>query len=460
MMQTAANGRVPDWPSQALRGHTIPGDRYTSPDFYAREWEQMWTKVWLLLGREDEMSEPGDWQREDVGRESFLLVRQTDGEIRAFYNVCQHRGNLLVDEEKGSAQRFVCRYHAWAWKPDGSLTYVPDVDDFPDGNPCEHLKLEEVRCERFAGFVWINMDPDCGSLRDYLGPVWDEWAAYEFEKWKRYLARTTTVPCNWKVILDNFNESYHVPFVHRVQSREVRTTRFHPGIDTDYRNTRFDMADEGHNRMIMRGGFAGSAIDDEGAIGEPLATLLRDWELDPEEFTGRGQDTRAALQKAKRTVGAKRGYSHYANLTDDQLTDAFHYTLFPNFAVSVWSDGFHFLRARPHPTDPAQCIFHNWWYATQPPGATPPVRTTAGIVDRDAVVEHEVFPLGEKSMGITIDQDLSIVRGQQLGLGSRGYRGAHLAGQEGRVRRYHEVIDDYIEGRRPAAGSPAGQGGQ
>ena len=116
--------------------------------------------------------------------------------------------------------------------------------------------------------------------------------------------------------------------------------------------------------------------------------------------------------------------------------------------MSVWVDGFHFLRARPHPTDPEKCLFDNWWYAPAPEGVTEPVRTTAGIVERDEVVEHELFEPGEKSMGLTIDQDMAIFPGQQRAMRSRGYTGSYLAGQEGRVSRLHELVDDYIEGRR------------
>jgi hypothetical protein len=87
---------------------------------------------------------------------------------------------------------------------------------------------------------------------------------------------------------------------------------------------------------------------------EPMASELRDWGIDPADFKGRPEDTRLALQKAKREHGPERGHTHYNNLPDAALTDAFHYTLFPNFAVSVWADGFHFLRARPHASgDPA-----------------------------------------------------------------------------------------------------------
>jgi len=84
-----------DWPEQQLRGNRLEGYRYTSEKFFEQEFEQMWTRVWLLLGRESEMPEPGDWQREEVGPESFLMVRQEDSGIKAFYNVCQHRGNRL-----------------------------------------------------------------------------------------------------------------------------------------------------------------------------------------------------------------------------------------------------------------------------------------------------------------------------------------------------------------------------
>jgi len=415
---------IASWPEQTLRGHKIEGQRYTSKEFADAEFEEMWTKVWLLLGRESELPNPGDWQREDVGPESFLMVRQKDGGVRAFYNICQHRGNPLVSESKGHVKRFVCRYHSWAFMPDGELNFAPDADDFPEGNPCGKIRLEEVACETFGGFVWINMDTNCVSLQEYLGPIWDDWQRYDLDTWKRYSAKTTTLPCNWKVVLDNFNESYHVPTVHMA-------------------------ATPAHNRMVMEGGYGVGSVDKEGNILEPLASSLRQWDIDPADFKGRPEDTRVALQQAKRKLGASRGYTHYDKIHSEAFTDAFHYTLFPNFAVSIWADGFHFLRARPHPTDPEQCIFDNWWYASQPHSETAPVDTMTGSVERDAEVEHEVFSVGEQSMGKTIDEDIAVFTRQQTGFRSRGFKGVYLSKQESRVRRYHELIDDYIEGRRP-----------
>lgn len=447
--QSTTRRELPAWPPQTLRGHKLDGYRYTSGEFMRQEWDHMWTRVWLLLGREDQMPLPGDWQQEEVGRESILMVRQTDGGIRAFYNVCQHRGQRLVNEARGHVRRFICPYHSWAWTTEGELDFVQDADDFPQGNPCGKLRLAEVKCETFAGFVWVNMDPDSVGLREFLGPVWDDWEAYDVQSWKRYVARTTIAPCNWKVVMDNFNESYHVNTVHMPKGGAGEQPRSDSGIDTSYKTTRFDMANEGHGRMIMRGGHAGPAIDSDAAVGEPLASALRDWELDPADFAGRREHTREALQSARRRLGPQRGYHYFDNLNDSQLTDAYHYTLFPNFGVSVWVDGFHFLRARPHPTDPEQCLFDNWWYAPNPEGATGPVQTAVGPVERDAVVEHELFAAGEQSMGLTIDQDMSIFPGQQLAMRSRGYRGSYLAGQESRTQRLHELIDDYIAGRKP-----------
>jgi len=446
--QENASKALPDWPAQTPSNHRLEGARYTSREFFQREWEGMWTKVWLLLGRESEIPNAGDWQREDVGPESILMVRQDDGGIKAFYNVCQHRGNRLVDEPKGNVRRFVCKYHSWAFMKDGVLDFVPDADNFEGGNPCGKLNLAELSCETFAGFIWVNMNPNCESLKSYLGPVWDDWSRYELEGWRRYLARTTTLPCNWKVVLDNFNESYHVPTVHKPEGTPEERKRMHSGVDTSRHTTRFDLSDEGHNRMIMRGGYAGVAMNVDGTIGDPLRSIMLEWDIDPDAFTDRGTETRAALQAAKRKLGPQRGYSHYANMADEQFTDACHYTVFPNFAVSIWSDGFHFLRARPHPSDPEQCVFDNWWYASEPEGDTTPVRTTAGIVERGHEIEHEVFAPGEQTMGRTIDQDMEIFPLQQAGFRSRGYRGAHLARQESRVGRYHEVIDEYIDGKR------------
>jgi phenylpropionate dioxygenase-like ring-hydroxylating dioxygenase large terminal subunit len=442
---------VDDWPEQQTRGHRIPGERYTSREFFAREWEGMWTKVWLLLGREAELPNHGDWQMEEVGPEEILMVRQKDGSVKAFYNVCQHRGNPLVSEPKGTIRsRFVCKYHSWAYLPDGTLNFAPDKEDFPEGNPCDHIRLVEIACETFAGFVWVNMDPECTSLKTFLGPIWDDWHKREIHTWQRTMANTMWLPCNWKVVLDNFNESYHVPTVHMAATPDTDRQKIRGAINTYFKETKFDLSNEGHNRMIMKGGFGVGSTDRQGRIQEPLASQLRYWELDPDDFRGRPEDTREALQQAKRRLGPARGFTHYANVPDEQLTDAFHYTLFPNFAVSVWSDGFHFLRARPHRSDPEQCLFDNWWYASPAAVAAGPSSSERGMGTHfDGEAPLKMLTFGEDSIGPAIEEDVAVFVTQQRGFRSRGFTGVYLSKQETRIRRYHELIDDYIEGRLP-----------
>ena len=388
MAERPISTQIQAYPEQQTRGSRLEGYRYTSREFLAQEWEGMWTRVWLLLGRESELPEPGDWQMEPVGPEEILMVRQADGSVKAFYNVCQHRANPLVEEEKGRAKRFVCKYHSWAYLPDGTLNFAPDREDFPEGNPCGKVRLQR-----------------------YLGPLWDEWEAREIHTWKRTTANSMWLPCNWKVVLDNFNESYHVPTVHMGATTTTDRSKVRGNINTYFKETRFDLSNEGHNRMI-----------------KPEAT-------------------RAAIQQAKRKLGPGRGYHHYANVPDAQLTDAFHYTLFPNFAVTLWSDGFHFLRARPHRNDPEQCLFDNWWY-TSP--AAMETGYEGGMGGGSEEVQRTLldFERGD-SIGPAIEDDVRVFVTQQRGFRSRGFKGVYLAQQESRIRRYHELIDDYIEGRLP-----------
>lgn len=438
------------WPEPEFRGHSIPGYRYSSTEFFEKEWEEMWTKVWLLLGRANEIPEVGDYQMEEVGPESILMVRQPDMSIKAFYNVCQHRAARLVFNDVDNVDAFICPYHGWRFELDGELTYARDAEDFPEGDPCGKMNLIEIPCEEFAGFIWVNMNEDCESLQEYLGPIWDEWSRYEIDDWKRYVAMTVNTPVNWKVTLDNFNESYHLPTVH--PQTEAR-------IEENYRYTQFDMADEGHARMWMRGGAPSRQLigTDRPLMNPGLEDQLQRWGLDAKDFEGREFETREAIQNAMREKGPEMGYDHFANLRDHQLTDTYHYFIFPNFAVSVWADGFHFLRATPHPTDPTKSVFDNWWYAPVPKDNCEQVRTILGPMDADVEVEPDRFNYGDKSMGLLIDQDIGVTGGQQLGLRSRGFKGVYLAKQEHRIRRYHEVIDDYIEGRRPHGGKPVAE---
>ncbi len=428
------------WDQPDVPPHPLEGTRYTDPGFAAAEWDAIFTKTWQLLGREAEIPNPGDVQMEELGPESFLMVRQDDGTIKAFYNVCQHRGSRLVFAPNMAVRNIVCPYHSWTYGRDGTLVAVQDADDFPS-NPCDDVRLVEVPCDSFAGWIFVNMDPGCMSLREYLGPIWDDWQTWAPNDWRRISAQTVNVPCNWKVFQDNFCESYHLLTVH---------PQLTANIEEGVLWTQFDMADEGHNRMIMRTGSPSRRQKNGPRLIEPLATQMRMWGLDPDEFVGREYDVRAALHKVMRVEGPARGYHHYDRLRDEQLTDAHHYNLFPNCSVTFGVDSVLLQRMRPHPTDPERCRFDHWIYASPASIAYGLFRSNGGIIDTgnkgDADIEYIEF--GERSINPLADQDAGITTGQQLGLRSRGYRGARLAGQESRIARFHHVIDEYLAGKR------------
>jgi phenylpropionate dioxygenase-like ring-hydroxylating dioxygenase large terminal subunit len=423
-------------PEPILGNAPITGNRYTSPAFAAAEWDKMWTRVWLIAGLESQLRDAGDFLTYEVGPESILIVRGEDGAVRAFYNVCQHRGNRLVEAEFGSLERFTCAYHAWKYDLTGVVVSVPDEADFVQGSPCGKLKLPEVKCEVFAGFVWVNMDSSAPSLRHYLGIVYDHIDHYKMERMTRTHWITVEGAFNWKCVQDNFNESYHLEFVHP-QTRFVMETR---GMEHQQ-----DIYANGHARILIEGcrpdpRYASHSGDVYDMMKEELAF----WDLSWDDFKDRPLEMRAALQKAKREKGMSKGYD-FSTFNDAQLTDHYHYTIFPNLSLSLKPDGCIFLRANPHPDDPNKCYFDMWYFTLFPEGVSEyHSHTMDQMVSIHDQAPHITGKWPEVSVGPAIDQDVRVWTGQQKGLRSRGYTGDYMPFQERRVRYFHEEIDRYL----------------
>jgi phenylpropionate dioxygenase-like ring-hydroxylating dioxygenase large terminal subunit len=154
-----------------LRGDKITGDRYYSKEFLKNEFDFVWPKVWQIAGWAADISNPNDFFIYKIGQEEILVVRQQDLSIKAFYNVCPHRGNLLVQVDEGSLKKFKCTYHGWEFDAEGVLRYAKDSDDFIGENLCGKITLQEVSCDEALGFVWINYDRKCISLREFIYPA-------------------------------------------------------------------------------------------------------------------------------------------------------------------------------------------------------------------------------------------------------------------------------------------------
>ena len=426
-------------PEPDLHGRPITPERYYSKDFMAREWDKVWTKTWQIAGLARQLSNVGDQITMPLGTETILCVRGDDEQVRAFYNVCQHRGMELVGTPSASSRRIVCPYHGWAYDLKGVLRTVPEEKDYGQGSPCGKLNLVEIKCEVWAGFVWFNMDTDAAPLRQFLGPIADQIDTYPMDDMVRTHWVTLEGDFNWKLVQDNFSESYHVPFVHP-------ETKYVMEYSAQY--CQFDLYPEGHCRMFMPG--AGPTQSLKGGEDETLALLAEEltfWGLDPESYRGgRTRAIRLDLQRQKRLLGDEKGYD-FSSYHDSQLTDHWHYTIFPNLSFSLKPDGNIWLRARPHETDPEKCYFDMWYMTLFPKGETRYYsQTMKEWVGVETPAPHIQGPVDKVSAGPAIDQDVAIWSGQQRGLHSRGYRRDYLAGQENRMRYFHETLEKWLDG--------------
>lgn len=391
-----------------------------------QEWDHIWSKVWLLVAWATDIENPGDYAIEDIGAESFITMRQNDGSIKVFANQCPYRGGRLILKSEGNFDAIVCPHCRTTWSLDGNPTSASGV--------C----LNQFRSDSIAGFVFMTMNETAPTLQEYLGPVWDDWGRYKSEDWVRTSAATVAVDCNWKVPQDNSCESYHLPTVH---------PQGEYWIEHDYKQCVFDWCDEGHNRMaIQMGAPARSLKNKDLRIDDQLASMLTPWGLDPNDFAGHEYDTRLALQRAKRKQAESRGY-RIGELEDDQLTDAYHYNIFPNVTISfAGCEYVSMQRMRPHPQNPEKCFYDNFTFGAKGSESDAELDGLGGKEWLHEGKDRQFFTYGERLMNRRIaDQDLSIVVGQQLGLGSRGFAGATLAKQEHRVQRFHEVIDQFLE---------------
>lgn len=193
----------------------ISGKRYTDKDFFDLEFEKIFLKSWLMVFRENEIPNPGDFKIFDKLQRDILIVRQNDYSIKAFYNTCSHRGAPVVREKKGSTKLLKCQYHSWAYELDGSLLRVPDERDFLELDlSCRGLK--NVHCDTWDGWIYVSLSKeDPGSLIDFLDPVASEMKCFNSSELITIWQNSTIVKANWKTCLDAFMEVYHSPTIHK-----------------------------------------------------------------------------------------------------------------------------------------------------------------------------------------------------------------------------------------------------
>jgi phenylpropionate dioxygenase-like ring-hydroxylating dioxygenase large terminal subunit len=192
----------------------LPAARYTDTEFFELEKQHIFGKSWLFAAHIDEIPEPGCYMRWHHAGDPIIIVHGMDGKVRAFYNTCRHRGAPVVTEDFGKSSRLICGYHNWTYKTDGTLAGLPERRDFPKDFDLSCRGLIPVGCEMFGNLIFVNFDPDAGSLMEWLGPIASEWEEFAFDRIKLAARHTFDLNCNWKVAMEANMEVYHVPFIH------------------------------------------------------------------------------------------------------------------------------------------------------------------------------------------------------------------------------------------------------
>jgi Rieske 2Fe-2S family protein len=191
----------------------LPGRAYHDQAIHDWEREHFLRQDWVIVGRESEAPDIGTFFTTELDGEPLLVVRGRDDQLRAFYNVCQHRGTAVVEGACGKAVRFQCPYHAWIYDLDGKLIRAKHTEDLEEFSLAEY-GLNTVRLETWQGFVFLNLDSDAEPLADQLGDLVEHVARFDFAALRPAKTITYDVAANWKFVAENYSECYHCPGLH------------------------------------------------------------------------------------------------------------------------------------------------------------------------------------------------------------------------------------------------------
>ena len=205
-----------------LRG--APQRDYLDPQLFEDELKRVFDADWIMVGRQGAIPNPGDYMTATVGRRPIFCVRQKDGSIRAFANFCLHRYSKLL-EGRGTARRIVCPYHAWTYEITGQLIGITDPKGFGSARK-EDMRLHELACEVWLGFIFVSMRHDLPSMASKLKPLEKHFANYDLANYEdRYAVDEEIWAGNWKLVYENFVECYHVTYAHKESIGPTNPTR-------------------------------------------------------------------------------------------------------------------------------------------------------------------------------------------------------------------------------------------
>lgn len=414
-------GKIIEAPARALR---IPVEAYVSPDYARAERDLLWRKVWLQAGRVEDIPDVGNYITYDILDDSVLILRTAPDTIKAYHNTCTHRGRRLVDTPEGARNahgckmNFVCGFHAWTFDIEGHCTFIQNREDWGDALTDEDTRLGPVRCDSWGGFIWINLDPGCEPLRDYLEPAAAMLDPFELQNMRARWRKWTIFDCNWKVALEAFDETYHVPGTHpefmefgdftgwgRAQGKHSHIGYDAPkGLEENKAKLRLGSGDprvstaemqkytwEGVNTNTTQTLVdVAQRLPDELPEGTPPGEVLKYW-----------LDTARAEDEQRGVVWPTVDPAHVA-------ASGTAWQIFPNQQIGHAVNNMLCYQARPCGTDPDKCYFEVAVYELYPEGEAPQT-------EWDYAAPQD-FPH-------VLKQDFSNMAAVQQGMKNAGYRG-------------------------------------
>ena len=211
---------------------TLPASLYRSdPEQWRREREGIFGRSWLYLAHESQLADPHQYVADTLAGYPVIVVRDDQGGLRGFHNVCRHRAGPLADDGAGTCPgHFTCQYHGWVYTLDGRLRAARDFGPSPDFDPRD-FGLLPVRVEIWRGLVFVSLDQDAAPLAEWVAPLERRLAGRDWSQLRLVTIRQHPMACNWKTYVENYLEGYHVPLVHAALDAEIDSARYTVTMD-------------------------------------------------------------------------------------------------------------------------------------------------------------------------------------------------------------------------------------
>jgi phenylpropionate dioxygenase-like ring-hydroxylating dioxygenase large terminal subunit len=403
-------------------------ERYYDPDFYAMEAELIWPRVWQMACRLEEIPEVGDFAEYQILDQSVVVIRTEDLGVRAFHNVCRHRGVQLTQGRGSRRGGFVCPFHGWCYGTDGHNTRVTQPASFSEHNlqPAD-LNLTPVRCEAWGGCAWINLDDAAPPLRECIEPIAGVLDAWKVESLRAEWWYSCRLPVNWKLAQEAFVEQYHVLQAHP----QLRIPGRFPARNPADFDPRAFVDAELQYLHTMSDGMAGMVHARDVQTAETLAEveLPADYQLASSTWERRLND---AVSEDHRARGCD--IPDLSELSDQGLNEPMAYC-FPHYFVLPMLSSASSYRFRP--LGPEETLMDMWSLTRFPRGdepQTPPV--------------PELWEYDDPRWPPIPAQDFSNLPRQQRGLHNKGFEFMRLSqGIEGGIANFERTLDGFLAGR-------------